>query len=43
MKVLVFEGTGFIGRVLIDYLVSAGCKVVMTTSGMAKASFQGKT
>jgi nucleoside-diphosphate-sugar epimerase len=37
MKVLVFEVTGFTGRVLVDYLSSAGCEVVVATSGKTKA------
>lgn len=42
MKSLVLGGTGFIGRRLVDQLLSSGSEVTLATSGKSPNPFEGK-
>ena len=41
MKILVMGGTGFIGRVLVNYLLNHGHEVVVGSSGRTVVNFKG--
>ena len=42
MRILVMGGTGFIGRVLVKYLLNGGHEVIVGSSGKTDVQFSGK-
>ncbi len=42
MRILVMGGTGFIGRVLVKYLLECGHEVIIGSSGKTDVKFEGK-
>jgi len=42
MKIFVMGGTGFIGRVLVKYLLDGGHEVIIGSSGKTEVQFNGK-